>query len=338
MREDRPKSVTIKDVAKRAHVAPATASKALRGVGNVGPSLVAAVKQAAMDLGYRPDLSARALRSGRLGIVAVAIPQMPEGSEFRNAPGFWERSIHTLLHEFLRADFCTIVTPRIGAEQLMKVPCDALVVLTNDPNDLAMPLGHHPNTPLLVIGLDPDDAAGLDTVVDGNYFGGGSAVVRAALEHAVENGAARPAIIAANEPLLPLKLLAKAATRWGDENGISPVVATTNDFFQTTLELVEQGCDAFIVFGDDAQPVLQAVVGAMAAADKRIPEDVLVAANSSGGHATALSPSITTFGRHGNELGRLAADWVLLGLETGVFPPTALPHYLVQRESTTRSS
>ena len=133
----------------------ATASKALRGVGNVGPSLVAAVKQAAMDLGYRPDLSARALRSGRLGIVAVAIPQMPEGSEFRNAPGFWERSIHTLLHEFLRADFCTIVTPRIGAEQLMKVPCDALVVLTNDPNDLAMPLGHHPNTPLLVIGLEP---------------------------------------------------------------------------------------------------------------------------------------------------------------------------------------
>lgn len=56
---DRPKSVTIKDVAKRAHVAPATASKALRGVGNVGPSLIAAVKQAAMDLGYRPDLSAR---------------------------------------------------------------------------------------------------------------------------------------------------------------------------------------------------------------------------------------------------------------------------------------
>ena len=335
---DRPKSVTIKDVAKRAHVAPATASKALRGVGNVGPSLIAAVKQAAMDLGYRPDLSARALRSGRLGIVAVAIPQMPEGSELRSAPGFWERGIHALLHELLSADFCTIVTPRISAEQLAKVPCDALVVLTNDPSDLVMPLGHHPDTPLLVIGLDHGDARGFDSVVDGEYFGGGSDVVRAALEHVVENGAKHPAVLTTDEPLLPLKLIAKAAARWGDENGINPAVVTTGDFFEATLDLLGQGCDAFVVFGDDAQPDLQGVVGAIATAGRRIPEDVLIAANSSGGHATALAPSITTFGRHGNELGKLAADWILAGLETGVFPPATLPHHLTQRDSTTRAS
>lgn len=326
----------MKDVAARAHVSTATASKALRGIGNVDPSIVEAVKQAAISLSYRPDLGARALRSGRLGIVAVAIPQLPHGSELRNAPGFWERAIQSLLHELLLADFCTIVIPRINSEQMAKLPCDALVIVTNQASDITAPIGHHPNTPLLVMGVDAEDAESCDVLVDGWYYGNGADVVHNALDHLVANGSRQPGVVAATEPMLPLEMIQKGAREWGDESGIHPSVAAGGDIHDSTAKLLEEGCDGLILYGDDAQPDLQSAVTAIHAAGKRIPEDMLLMSNSRGGHALTFTPSITTFGRDGSDLGTLAASWILDGLATGDFPSATFPHHLTQRDSTTR--
>lgn len=329
---------TIKDVAARAHASTGTTSKALRGIGNVEPSIAEAVRRAASELGYRPNLGARTLRSGRLGIIAVAIPQLPEGSELRNAPGFWERAIHSLLHELLRADVCTIVIPHINSEQMAKLPCDAIVIVTNQAADIAAPIGHHPNTPLLVMGLDATDQEALVVPVDGWYHGSAGAVVRAALDHLIENGARQPGIVAAEQPMLPLAMIAQEASTWGQEVGIEPLVTSANDVYASTSALLDQGCDAIVVYGDDAQPDLDGVIGAVADAGRRIPDDVLVLSISNGGRAPATTPPITTIGRSGDELGILAASWILDGLATGDFPSATFPYHLVQRESTTRST
>ena len=55
-------SVSIKDVAARANVSPATVSRALAG-GQVSAALRAKVEEAVKATGYRPNLSARRLRS-----------------------------------------------------------------------------------------------------------------------------------------------------------------------------------------------------------------------------------------------------------------------------------
>ncbi|NHN55492.1 LacI family DNA-binding transcriptional regulator [Calidifontibacter sp. DB0510] len=63
---------TIKDVAARAGVAPMTVSYAFNHPARVAEATRATVLAAAADLGYRPDSTARALRSGRtrqLGVV-----------------------------------------------------------------------------------------------------------------------------------------------------------------------------------------------------------------------------------------------------------------------------
>jgi LacI family fructose operon transcriptional repressor len=68
-------TVSIKDVAGAAGVSPATVSRAL-GVGPVSPELRAQVEAAVRQTGYRPNLSARRLRSkhsATIGLIAADI-------------------------------------------------------------------------------------------------------------------------------------------------------------------------------------------------------------------------------------------------------------------------
>ncbi|OZG66503.1 LacI family DNA-binding transcriptional regulator [Bifidobacterium eulemuris] len=65
--------VTMSDVAKAAGVSRATASYALRGDPRIAPATTDRVLQAARALQYTTNLSARSLRSGRSGLIGVAI-------------------------------------------------------------------------------------------------------------------------------------------------------------------------------------------------------------------------------------------------------------------------
>lgn len=65
--------VTMSEVAKAAGVSRATASYALRGDPRIAPATADKVMQAAKNLHYTANLSARSLRSGRNGVVGVAI-------------------------------------------------------------------------------------------------------------------------------------------------------------------------------------------------------------------------------------------------------------------------
>ncbi len=74
------RSVTLRDVAKRAGVHPATASRALneetRARGLVNSDTVARVMQAARELNYSPDPVARSLKTRRSHTVGVLIPDL----------------------------------------------------------------------------------------------------------------------------------------------------------------------------------------------------------------------------------------------------------------------
>jgi DNA-binding LacI/PurR family transcriptional regulator len=69
-------SVTMRDVALAARVSPKTVSNVVNGHPNVHPITRARVQQAIIDLGYRPNLSARGLRSGRTGVIGLAVPEL----------------------------------------------------------------------------------------------------------------------------------------------------------------------------------------------------------------------------------------------------------------------
>ncbi|WP_328821983.1 LacI family DNA-binding transcriptional regulator [Paramicrobacterium chengjingii] len=67
---------TMRDVASRAGVSPKTVSNVINGVVFVRPETRERVEQVMAELDYVPNLSARGLRNGRSGVLALALPHL----------------------------------------------------------------------------------------------------------------------------------------------------------------------------------------------------------------------------------------------------------------------
>src|SRR5260370_15415586 len=74
--DNRPMRATVKDVAKLAGVSPKTVSNVINGVVFVRPETRARVESALAELDYVPNMSARGLRNGRSGMIALALPDL----------------------------------------------------------------------------------------------------------------------------------------------------------------------------------------------------------------------------------------------------------------------
>lgn len=66
----------LKDVAASAGVSVKTVSNVVNGYAHVSPAMRAKVDRALSELHYQPNLSARGLRNGRSGIIALALPEL----------------------------------------------------------------------------------------------------------------------------------------------------------------------------------------------------------------------------------------------------------------------
>ncbi|MFI5505027.1 LacI family DNA-binding transcriptional regulator [Corynebacterium kutscheri] len=69
-------SITLKDVAARAEVSVSTASRALAGSSLITPETSKKVIQAARELGYRPNVQARALRNAKSNAIGLVVPSL----------------------------------------------------------------------------------------------------------------------------------------------------------------------------------------------------------------------------------------------------------------------
>jgi DNA-binding LacI/PurR family transcriptional regulator len=70
------RDVTLRDVAARAGVSSRTVSNVVNGYAPVSPETRARVERAVAELGYRPNLLARNLATGRSGQIAVVVPYL----------------------------------------------------------------------------------------------------------------------------------------------------------------------------------------------------------------------------------------------------------------------
>jgi DNA-binding LacI/PurR family transcriptional regulator len=68
--------VSLRDFAQRAGVSVKTVSNVVNDFPHVTPATRARVQRAIDELGYRPNLTARHLRKGRTGLIALAIPEL----------------------------------------------------------------------------------------------------------------------------------------------------------------------------------------------------------------------------------------------------------------------
>lgn len=78
----RVKRPTMRDVAELAGVSHQTVSRYLRDAGGLKPKTHAVIESAIEQLGYRPDLTARSMRTGRTDTLAVVISGPPRGDMY----------------------------------------------------------------------------------------------------------------------------------------------------------------------------------------------------------------------------------------------------------------
>lgn len=80
----------MKDVAQRAGVSPKTVSNVINGVVFVREETRQRVLAALAELDYVPNLSARGLRNGRSGVIALALPDLATAYSAETAAAFVE--------------------------------------------------------------------------------------------------------------------------------------------------------------------------------------------------------------------------------------------------------
>jgi DNA-binding LacI/PurR family transcriptional regulator len=69
-------AIRLRDVAAQAGVSVKTVSNVVNGYVHVAPATRARVQAVIDETGYRPNMTARNLRSGRTGVIALAVPEL----------------------------------------------------------------------------------------------------------------------------------------------------------------------------------------------------------------------------------------------------------------------
>lgn len=337
-----PQRSTITQVAARAGVSLASASRALNGAG-AGVATVEKVRKAAAELGYVPDATARSLKFGHSLQLAFsvddvgnpvyvqmmrAIEEVVSGSGYRllvSSTGSEPADVLDLVRSLSRgyADGLIIsplrVTPELVAE-LERTP-----------------------VPVVVIGRLPE-GTGLDTVLADSVTGVGLAV-----EHLLATGRRRIGFLNGPTDTTPgiarLRGFAEAATAAGLP-GADEVGAVAADFTfaagrSAAVELLARHTDAAgrctldaLVAANDL--LAFGAVHAALAEGLRVPQDIAVVGMDDTEFADFFHPSLTSVSLGSAERGRAAAELLLRRIADprAVARTVAVPPRLVARAST----
>ncbi|MER7502897.1 LacI family DNA-binding transcriptional regulator [Nonomuraea pusilla] len=211
------KRATIREVARATGLSPAAVSYALRGL-QVSEETMERVRAAAAELGYEADPIARALASGRSGMIGVLCGSLED---------LWQQSLATGISRGLREkDRYALILDAVGdpsreralARQLRDQRVDGLIVQPLDP---AAPFWAElcESLPVVAIGDSLPGTAG--EVVFDNRSG-----VTLALEHLRHLGHRRVAVLTPTRPSTPDRPADVHVTAEADRLGLDILVAT----------------------------------------------------------------------------------------------------------------
>jgi DNA-binding LacI/PurR family transcriptional regulator len=332
-------AVSLKDIARLAGVSVATVSNVVNGYRPVGEDTQQRVRRAIDELGYSPNLSARHLRNGRTGIIALAIPELNNAyfAELADA-AIREASVHgyTVLLDHTDGDRDQELLVSQGFRGQV---IDGLI-LSPVQLDRVDILKRTNRTPLVLVGERvydvPYDHIAIDNI----------AATTAAMNHLLDIGRRRIAFIGdqadVNRMPAHLRLLGyqEALVRAGlpyDRR----LVVTTNRFGRADgaagmreLMALPEPPDAVFAYND------LIAIGALRAAVElgvRVPDDVAVVGFDDIEEGLYSNPTLTTISPDKASIGRRAVA-ALIGRLDGSRDDepeeVQVPSTLVTREST----
>jgi DNA-binding LacI/PurR family transcriptional regulator len=330
---------TLKDVARRAGVSVKTVSNVVHGYAYVTEGMRERVQKALEELNYQPNLPARYLRKGRMGVIALAIPYL-------NNPYFAE--IGKAVIAAASAHAYTVLLDHTDGERTKEAQVlsgmhprliDGVILspLALDAQDLQP---RQVETPLVLLGERlmkiPYDHILIDNV----------AAARVATEHLIQMGRRRIAAIgiqnASTGETAHLRLrgyyeaLEAAGLQPDQRLLIQSLAYNRADGVQAMRHLLtlDQPPDAVFCFND-----LLALGASRAIFEVglRIPEDVALVGFDDIEEARFATPSLTTLAPDKARIGELAVAHLVRrmnGTYSGPAEQVEAPFCLIPREST----
>lgn len=326
------------DVARRAGVSQKTVSNVVNDYEHVSPELRARVRKAIDELGYVPNTTAQTLRTGRTGIIALALPNL-------STPYFAEIARHVTAAAEKRG-FTILIDQTDGLEQrerkiasgLRRHVIDGLIFspLSMGPADIASAAG---STPMLLLG-EQDLPKSVDHVIIDNIR-----AAREATEHLLRLG--RQRIAAVGGPLgrpvgtgaLRMRGYRAALTDAGrfDDAMVFPTERLLRqsgaEAAEALLELPHPP-DAMFCFND---LVAFGAMHTLRLRGVRVPDDVAVVGFDDIEEASYSNPTLTTVRPDKEGIAEAAVELLVGRLDRSrlVDPEEfVLQHQLIIREST----
>jgi DNA-binding LacI/PurR family transcriptional regulator len=331
--------VTIRDVAQEAGVSVTTVSDALNGRRRLPVSTRERIGEVAARMGYRASASARNLRSGRTGQIALYCSFLTEVPGGMAGLGYYMALAIGAAEVALADDLGLVLLPTgLTPERLSAIDVDGLIVadpvMGDDGVHAVTTLG------LTVVTCERDPTPGAEHA--GCVRSDHGAALRLLLEDLAERGARRIGLIAAGDETawtqeLRLEYDAWCAERDGpplfERVAVSPQPRYTAQATAALLDAAEPA-DAIICAPDGSAPH---VLHVLEERGLRVPDDVLAASGVDGPIMTTATPPVTAIDLAPAECGRRAAALLAAILReerpTGV--EEDLPTRLVVRASTT---
>ncbi|MGV9944030.1 LacI family DNA-binding transcriptional regulator [Streptomyces sp. NPDC003401] len=328
----------LREVAERAGVSMRTVSNVVRGTGRFSEATRERVQRAVEELGYRPNTAARRLRTGRSGVLLLAVPEL--------TMPYWAELTGHLLRE-AAAHGCTLLVEVTGGRPEAELD---IVLGRTDPlvdGVILSPLALDDRaaarvparTPLVLLGERVHDLPCPHVTVDN------TGAAREATAHLLARGRRRIAVVgrqtaphaATSATRLTGHRQALAAAGLTPDEALAPPVAAYHRAdgvaaAHALLDLPEPP-DAVFCFADT---LAEGVLHAARERGLSVPGDLAVVGFDDIEAARYTAPPLTTVAPDKRELARLAVAALLRtvdGVRTDRPRVLAAGHRLVVRES-----
>lgn len=331
------KKPTLTEVARRAGVSIATVSKVLSNTPYFTDETRDKVMAAVEELGYVPNLAARALSSGKTHIVAVVFPYI---YDMFSADPLTLKILEGVESETTKRGYNLLLsTPRLSEdgpdENFLNVLksgyLEGVVALDNVPITSILKYVRKSRIPAVSIGYGEHDFA-----VRSDDFRGGQQL----MGHVVELGHQQIAILSVPPHMnLAVEERLTGFKQVIDEAGLNfaDIPIYEGDFsIESGQKLAEHivaehpQITAIVCVNDRmAVGVIQGVQGL----GLQVPDDITVVGYDDIQFAQLISPALTTINQGARELGRVATQMLFETLDNHKPAPIVLPTELVIRQS-----
>jgi DNA-binding LacI/PurR family transcriptional regulator len=320
-----PSRVTSVDVARRAGVSQSTVSLVLsgKGRGRISARTEELVRAAAAELGYRPNVAARTLRTGVARTVGLVVPDITNpffGPMLRGAQAAAMRAGYTVMLVDI-ADNRTWEAQSV--EALLAGPSDGLLLF-----EAELPPGE--TRPAIAIEMLPGELPVVRLDVESG--------IDQAVTHLLELGHRRIAHLAGPQDWAEADARAQAFAEETAALGLRPPPPLSGDWSADSGYAAGRmllGSDVTAVFAANDQMAL-GLLHAAADAGIRVPTELSVVGFDDIPEARHFTPPLTTVRQDFAELGRRAIAVLLEELEGTAEPAlhTEVPTPLIVRAST----